>query len=367
MMTRCPGCGKPVAEADDICPHCGRDFSAPIARKPATKPPEEAPAKEPAAAAPEPAKAVERHPALEEVPPAEPETVLTTQAPDEPPAKAPVIDTPPAYEPPKGYAPGAYDPGSDPYAFKKEEARPPWHWLGLAVLCAAGYMGYGLMSPPPPPPPPAPVQVAQAPAPPAPAPAAVLQPLADAKDAAAAQAAAMAAALDVPPKEPRPVARRPRRPARPAPVEEQPEPVEDAIIIAEAEAEPRRQRRSGPVTEWRMRGKLFDLLSAEPVAGADVVFMDASTGRRFATGSDAQGLYRATLPVNETGYDLAIRHSKYEPKYFEDGSPPYRKLGLEQRQSAVDDLLRVLQNKDLIKAEGGTVLERDFVLIPLSR
>mgnify|MGYP006933453120 CR=1 FL=1 len=37
-----------------------------------------------------------------------------------------------------------------------------------------------------------------------------------------------------------------------------------------------------------MRGHIFDLLSAEPVKNADVVFMDAKTGRRFATGTDAQ-------------------------------------------------------------------------------
>ena len=116
-----------------------------------------------------------------------------------------------------------------------------------------------------------------------------------------------------------------------------------------------------------MRGHLLDLLSGEPIKGADVVFMDAKTGRRFATGTDAQGLYRATLPITDEGYDLTIRHPKYEPKYFEDGVPSYRELGIEQRQNAASDLMRILQTKEMIVGVGGTVLERDYIVIPLDR
>jgi hypothetical protein len=113
-----------------------------------------------------------------------------------------------------------------------------------------------------------------------------------------------------------------------------------------------------------MRGAIFDLLTTEPVKGADVVFMDAKTGRRFATGTDAQGRYRATLPYSEEGYDLAIRHGRYEPKYFEDGVPSYRELPVEKRSSTAADLLRILQTKEMIVGQGGSVIERNFVLIP---
>lgn len=141
------------------------------------------------------------------------------------------------------------------------------------------------------------------------------------------------------------------------------------IVITQAGVEdaPRRKGAPAAAKEWRMRGAVYDLLSTDPIKGADVVFMDAKTGRRFATGTDAQGRYRATLPVVEEGYDLAIRHPRYEPKYFEDGVPSYRELAIEQRQSAATDLMRILQTKEMIVGVGGTVLERDFVLIPLNR
>lgn len=401
MMVRCSGCGKPVGESDNICPHCSRDFSAPVEKKAAARPamqlePEEQ-HKEPPPADPPPKAEPERpvskaeapapkekptHPSkidlknrapikLEEkeeaVPTPEPE-----REPEPEPIRAPLhpeIDNPPAYESPT-YAPGAYDRDEDPYTFKKEPSRPPWHWLVLAILCGFGYVSYSGRAPLPVPPPAPPPVVVPVP-PPVPTPA-VLQPLSDVKDAAATAAAAAASAqaaaivLPKPPPPTKPAKRHKRVEVPPEDAEPSPEDVPDTMSTA---VEPPQLRRSGPppANEWRIRGTLFDLISAEPVAGADVVFMDGSTGRQFSTGSDNKGNFRATLPVNENGYDLSIRHAKYEQKYFEDGSPSYRKQGPEKRQRAAADLLKVLQHKDFLSAEAGGVLERDFVLIPLSR
>ncbi|MDE2293565.1 MAG: carboxypeptidase regulatory-like domain-containing protein, partial [Elusimicrobia bacterium] len=142
---------------------------------------------------------------------------------------------------------------------------------------------------------------------------------------------------------------------------------EESEVFAEPVAPPPRARSDVDTTQWRMRGTVFDIISGEPIANADVVFQEPSTGRRFATSTDAQGRYRAQLPVSSEGFDLQIRAPDYEPKYFEDSSPSYRKLSPEERQHAADDLLRILQNRGLIQQPGGSVLNRDYVLIPLTR
>jgi hypothetical protein len=374
-VDRCPGCNKPVAEADTVCPHCSRDFSAPVARRNAppsepersSAPPDETPVPDDdpparaAAKAEPPSRAAKERPRLEEPdPPRDSDPV---------PAPSFEIDTPQAYSP--GYASQ-----EDSYQVKKKEpSRPAWHWIAMAVASVAAFAVFNPKGPkrPAPAEPAAPVA---APAPPPAAPVAVpgdvagaAKALTDAKDAAAAAntAAAVPVSLGtVKPAAPPPTAppKRQRRPAAPV------EPAEDSSISIAPVADEEPQRRRGGASasdEWRMRGAIFDLLTAEPVKGADVVFMDAKTGRRFATGTDAQGRYRATLPYCEEGYDLAIRHGRYEPKYFEDGVPSYRELAVEQRTSAAADLLRILQTKEMIVGQGGSVIERNFVLIPLEQ
>lgn len=403
LVDRCPGCNNAVAEADDICPHCGRDFTAPVARKPFPKP---APAR---ASEPPP----EPDSAAAPVPAPEPEDVPEKPAPKKPPVLEPTDEPPPKKESetepeekpkpkprleerevpipsndsepsmsgpfdidnPQAYVPGQYSPQEDSYQVKKEAVRPPWQWLAMAIVCIVAFKVFNPKGPLLPVPEDAPKP---APAAPTPQPAAPVhvpgdivgatRALSDAKDAAA---AANAVAATSPPSTTAPPPREQHRevpePVDPDDVDRTPD--DSPITITQTGVQDPPRRRGGPTAskEWRMRGAVFDLITSEPVKSADVVFMDAKTGRRFATGTDAQGRYRATLPVSDEGYDLNIRHPRYEPKYFEDGIPSYRELAIEQRQSAATDLMRILQTKELIIGVGGTVIERDFVVIPLSR
>lgn len=404
LVDRCPGCNNAVAEADDICPHCGRDFTAPVVRKPIPKraparAPEPPPEPDPAAApvpAPEPEDIPEK-PAPKKAPVLEPEDAPPPEnkAVQEPEAKSapkpkprleerevpiPSPEPEPSLSPtfeidnPQAYVPGQYNPQEDSYQVKKEAVRPPWHWLAMAVVCIVAFKVFKPQGPILPMPDDAP---AAAPAAPTPAPAAPVavpgdiagaaRALSDAKDAAAAANSAAVTSMNASPKPPREQHREVPEPVDPDDVDRTPD--DSPITITQTGVQDPPRRRGGPTAskEWRMRGAVFDLVTGDPVRSADVVFMDAKTGRRFATGTDAQGRYRATLPVTEEGYDLNIRHPRYEPKYFEDGIPSYRELSVEQRQSAASDLMRILQTKELIIGVGGTVLERDYVVIPLNR
>ena len=362
MITRCPGCSKPVEEADEACPHCERDFSAPVKRKFELEPeapaerPQEAPQEE--AARPKPvleaahANGKKSSPRLEE------------RRPEAPP---PVPYSPPAYESPPSYVPGGYEPSSDPYKYTAPKSGPSWHWMALAAVCAIGLVSYMQKQAPAPEPP---VQKAAEPVKPQPPAGEVLVKPVDAAKAAAAAATAAAqlsatADIEQKPPAPPPKERPKRKTLAKAPVAVEPEP--EAPPSQSPFDDGPASRPKGNSSEWRMRGVISDLITAEPVGRAEVVFTDPRNGRQFRTGTDTKGNYRATLPVTADGYDLTIRHSKYEPKYFEDGVPPYRELGVEQRHKVADDFMKVMQNKDLVRAEGGEVLQRNFVLIPTER
>lgn len=363
LVDRCPACSKPVAEADTVCPYCSRDFSAAAARKVPQRPDPEPereveapePARPPAARVPTPQLEEEEPPAPRNKPRLEERE--PSRVPEPSSGAGFEIDNPPAY------VPGTFSNSTpvEPYKAPKEPARPPWQWLAMGVVCILAIKFVNVKGPAKPPPQPAPAPVASAEPTPPPA----LPP--DAKDAAAASVPATPVLPPTPPRKPGKRHRETPQPVQPDEGDHAPDESSISIVQAAPEDEPR--RRAGPAVsnEWRMRGAIFDLLTAEPVKGADVVFMDAKTGRQFRTGTDAQGKYRATLPVVEEGYDLNIRHPKYEPKYFEDGVPSYRELGHEQRQSAATDLLRILQTKEMIVGQGGTVLQRDYVVIPLER
>lgn len=318
------------------------------------EPPPESPREEPPEEKPRP------RPVLAEKPP--PARTSSPRLEERPPAPVPVpsrdFDSTPAY------VPGGYETTSDPYKYTAAKSRPSWHWIALAAVCGIGLARYSQKAPPATQPPAQKAPEAEKPV--TPAAAAVINPISDAKDAAAMQAAAQltAAAGLGQPVPPAPPKRRPApKPARPAPdAEPAPQAADSPSPFDDGGSKPR-----GSSSEWRMRGTIFDLITAEPVGRAEVIFTDPRNGRPFRTGTDMKGNYRATLPVTENGYDLTIRHEKYEPKYFEDGVPSYRKLGMEERQKHADGFMKVLQNKDLVRAESGEVLQRDFVLIPLER
>lgn len=363
MITRCPGCSKPVEEADDACPHCERDFSAPVKRKFELEPeaPPERPREEPPEAKPR------LKPVLESVQANGKKSSprLEERRPEAPP---PVPYSPPGFESPPAYVPGGYEPSSDPYRYTEPKSRPSWHWMVLAAVCGIGLVRY-MQKPAPAPEPPS-HQAPEPQKPLAPGAAAVVNPINDAKAAAAAAqaAAALSATSDIEQKPPTPPPPAKERPKRKTPVKAAEPAPEPPVVLAQSsfdEAPASRPR--GNSSEWRMRGVVSDLITAEPVGRAEVVFTDPRNGRQFRTGTDTKGNYRANLPVTPDGYDLTIRHTKYEPKYFEDGVPPYRTLGVEQRQKVADDFMKVMQSKDLVRAEGGEVLQRNFVLIPLER
>lgn len=315
IVNRCPSCSKPVEEKDEICPFCGKDFSTLPKKKLFTPTPDAA---QSAAPPPAPRK--------------------TTPGPAEP-APPPPESVPPAtmYEPtPYAEVPPAVMPPSTPPLV------PPAVLYGIAaVLLSAGV--WFMQRPPSDPN--IPVLTAhpagQAPAPSLPPPAVAGDEPAPAKPAA--PPAKPEARREAP-------GQRPADAARPAAVDP-----EDIPIIMTTKTKPR---------ELRVQGTVFDIVTLKPVPDVEIIFTDPATGHRAATGTDAEGRYRARLPAADGGFDLTVSHPDYEPKYVLDGVPSFKDLSRKDRIQAALDEGRTLQHKELIESAQDKT-RRDLALIPL--
>jgi len=118
--------------------------------------------------------------------------------------------------------------------------------------------------------------------------------------------------------------------------------------------------------EWRFSGRVFDLLTLQPVADAELVFANPEGGERFPIVTDSNGLYRLVLPAASGGYDMSVSHPKYEPKYLPDGNPPLAGLPLARRREIGIDSAITLQHKEMFLPDPGGELRRDLALIPLA-
>jgi len=86
---------------------------------------------------------------------------------------------------------------------------------------------------------------------------------------------------------------------------------------------------------WAIRGLVYDLYSLKPVSGARVTFVSRATGERLIARTDSAGHYSLKAPRLSTGgYDVTVRHPRYQDNYLDENEPPYRQMGLERRREA---------------------------------
>ncbi len=86
---------------------------------------------------------------------------------------------------------------------------------------------------------------------------------------------------------------------------------------------------------WTVRGLVYDLYSLKPVSGARVTFVSRATGKRLLARTDSAGHYCLKAPQLSTrGYDVTVRHPRYQSNYLDENEPPYRQMGPERRQEA---------------------------------
>jgi len=322
LLTRCPGCAKPISETVEICPHCGRDFSIPAsntppkAAKPAPKNGAAAPAKGPKELD------LPRHMMADLDTPArsldsEAERVLPPHMLES--ATGDIKTTPEPAK--KGTAilfaiVGAIILGAlaVPKLLKKEE--PP-----QTVVEA------------PPPAPIPPVEPVQTPP---------VQP----------------------PEQTEPVAQEPPKvePApEPAPKKgkkgKKPKPAETVAETPPPEPPPAQKKAS----KTRVTGTIFDLVSLKGVEGVAITFVDTSGGQPIVTQSGPDGNFRISLPASSRGYELQVRQEDYLPKYIPDQS--YRSMSEDDRKAEAKKYAQFSPPNPLIASGGESDLRLNFAMI----
>lgn len=135
---------------------------------------------------------------------------------------------------------------------------------------------------------------------------------------------------------------------------------------APAAPAPRASERPEPPSHLLVRGKVYDLMTLDPVVGARILFREKGSGRvarSAATGTD--GRYAARLSRRRgAGWDVSVSHPRYGDRYLEDGSLPYASMPRKGRAAARDLLYSSasLLHAPLIPAPGAEKIELDLVM-----
>lgn len=126
-----------------------------------------------------------------------------------------------------------------------------------------------------------------------------------------------------------------------------------------------RGRRAKAVTEWKMRGVIYDLRTLKPVPAARLIFTDNETNMRAVIQSDDQGRYRAILPpLPGRGYVVTISKPGYASSYLNPGTEGVAEMPGERRRELVKELSSLVAEPASLEPNSGTPLITDFHLAP---
>jgi hypothetical protein len=119
------------------------------------------------------------------------------------------------------------------------------------------------------------------------------------------------------------------------------------------------------ITEWKLRGRVYDLLTLKPLAGVSMIFTDNQTNSRAQAMTDARGLYRIILPpLQDRGYLVTMTKTGYVKSYLNPGAEGVSKMPLERRQELVRELAALILEPSSLEPGTEESLVTDFHLAP---
>lgn len=128
---------------------------------------------------------------------------------------------------------------------------------------------------------------------------------------------------------------------------------------------PEKGARPKAVTEWRMRGVIYDLITLKPVPGVHMIFTDNETNSRAQIKTDEQGRYRAVLPALQgRGYLVSLSKTGYQKSYLDPGTEGVADMPLERRAEIVKELSSLIAEPAALEPNGDTPLVTDFHMAP---
>lgn len=121
-----------------------------------------------------------------------------------------------------------------------------------------------------------------------------------------------------------------------------------------------------PPREWRLRGRVYDLVTLRPVGGALIVLTDNETNSRAETMTNAEGRYRTVLPpLRERGYLVGIKKNGYAQSYAGPESVGVKDLDAGSRKELARQLSRSVEAPTALEPGSDAPLVTDFFLAPL--
>jgi hypothetical protein len=119
------------------------------------------------------------------------------------------------------------------------------------------------------------------------------------------------------------------------------------------------------VTEWKMRGVIYDLLTLKPVPAARLIFSDSETNMRAVIQTDGSGRYRAILPpLPGRGYVVTIAKAGYASSYLNPGTEGVAEMSAASRRELVKELSSLIAEPASLEPHSHTPLVTDFHLAP---
>jgi len=126
-----------------------------------------------------------------------------------------------------------------------------------------------------------------------------------------------------------------------------------------------RGAKSKVVTEWKLRGKVYDLGTLRPVAGARLTLTDNDTNFRAVVQTDGEGRYRTILPpLPGRGYVVTISKAGYANSYLNPGTEGVDSMPPEHRKELIKELSSVIAEPSSLEPNSDTPLVTDFHLAP---
>lgn len=130
--------------------------------------------------------------------------------------------------------------------------------------------------------------------------------------------------------------------------------------------ESRASQAARPPREWRFRGKVYDLVTLKPIAGARLTLVDNDTNTRAETQSSSDGRYRTVLPpLPSRGYQVSIKKAGYAPTYAGPESAGVKDLDAGSRKELARQLGRTVEAPTTLEPGSEAPLVTDFFLAPL--
>jgi hypothetical protein len=119
--------------------------------------------------------------------------------------------------------------------------------------------------------------------------------------------------------------------------------------------------------EWRLRGKVYDLVTLAPIPKCSIFFVDPDTRARYESSTDAYGGYKTIIPALRGGsYQVTFSKEGYARSYLNPGAEGVKDMPEPERRSLASDLAKAVDPPYDVQGLGSTPVETDFYLAPVS-